>query len=148
LIQKVNTVNAFTPENTQLRFSMPHLRKILKVKVNHQSLMQFVIFFVLYYTFVIQYGWGLRNASSIDFPTFYGASVNFFRFGESPYDLEKLRLLISPRVYPYLYPPPSLLLFFPLSELTYIDARHALLIVNHLLFLLLIFTIPLCLNQS
>jgi alpha-1,2-mannosyltransferase len=51
-------------------------------------------------------------------------------------------------VYPYLYPPPSLLFFFPLSALTYADARHIVLIVNQLLFLFLVWAIPLSLFRA
>jgi alpha-1,2-mannosyltransferase len=41
-------------------------------------------------------------------------------------------------VYPYLYPPPSLLLFYPLSVLDYDTARHTVLLVNHVIILALL----------
>ena len=109
-----------------------------------------MIFSTLYGPFILQYGWRYRNIPNVDLPSFYAASVTVFNYGESPYDPARLRLSMEPGVYvfPYLYPPPSLLLFRPLSALTYVDARHAVLIVNHLLFLVLVWAIPLYLLRT
>jgi alpha-1,2-mannosyltransferase len=56
-----------------------------------------------------------------------------------------LRLFVPPDVpvLPYLYPPPSLLIFAPLSLLTYEQARYAVLLISHLTFLVLLWAIPL-----
>ena len=104
-----------------------------------------MIFFVLYVPFLYDHGWKYRDTPNTDLPTFYTASVSVFNFGESPYEPERLGSLMDHDVYvyPYLYPPPSLLFFFPLAALTYADARHIVLIVNHLLFLILVWAIPL-----
>lgn len=107
----------------------------------------FMIFFFLYGSFLYEHGWKYRDTPNKDLPSFYTASVSVFNLGESPYDSERLELLMDGNeyVYPYLYPPPSLLFFFPLAVLTYTDARHIVLIVNQLLFLFLIWAIPLSL---
>lgn len=109
-----------------------------------QWLTPLMIFFFCYGPFILQYGWEYRNYPNSDFPSFYAASVNVFRNGVSPYNLENMRLLMpNIRVFPFLYPPPSLLIFFPLSLLTYANARQVVFLVNHLLFLALIWIIPL-----
>jgi hypothetical protein len=51
-------------------------------------------------------------------------------------------------VFPYLYPPPSLLLFSPFSALDYVTARHTVLVVNHLIILALLGVIPLWLLRG
>lgn len=109
-----------------------------------------MIFFVLYAPFLYEHGWKYRDTPNKDLPSFYTASVSVFDLGESPYDPERLGLLMDDNeyVYPYLYPPPSLLFFFPLSLLTYADARQVVLIVNHLLFLILLLAIPLSLLRA
>ena len=119
-------------------------RKLIKAMVGRPWLM-LLIFSLLYLQFIFLYGWEYRNIPNVDLPSFYAASVRFFRYGESPYDLASLRLFMSQDaryVYPFVYPPQSLLLFFPLSELTYANARVAVLLVNHLIFLVLMWVIP------
>ena len=109
-----------------------------------------MIFFFLYGSFLYEHGWKYRDTPNKDLPSFYTASVSVFNLGESPYDPERLGSLMDGNeyVYPYLYPPPSLLFFFPLSALTYADARHIVLIVNQLLFLFLVWAIPLSLFRA
>ena len=109
-----------------------------------------MIFFFLYVSFLYEHGWKYWDAPNKDLPSFYTASVSVFNLGESPYDAERLGSLMDSNeyVYPYLYPPPSLLFFFPLSALTYAEARHIVLIVNQLLFLFLIWAIPLSLFRA
>ncbi|MCD4652944.1 DUF2029 domain-containing protein [bacterium] len=104
-----------------------------------------VIFFILYIPFLVDYGWGFRNIPNIDLPSFYAASVSVFQHGESPYDLQKLHLLMGTEVFvrnPYLYPPPNLLLIYPLASLSYRIAHNLFLVINHLVFLILIWLIP------
>lgn len=109
-----------------------------------------IIFSVLYGPFLLYYGWEYRDIPNTDLPSFYSASVNVFRHGESPYDRERLQLSMGQDVYvyPYLYPPPSLLVFFPLSALDYTDARHTVLLINHSIFLALLWVIPWCLLRA
>lgn len=109
-----------------------------------------MIFAILYVPFLYRYGWSYRDVPNRDLPSFYAASVSVFNLGESPYDSARLEMLMEgdEYVFPYLYPPPSLLLFFPLSLLTYADARQLVLVVNHLLFLFLVWAIPLYLLRK
>lgn len=100
---------------------------------------------VLYAVFVLDYVQTVR--SNTDIPTFYSASVSAFRTGLPPYDRERLERSTdfggaSPHVYPYLYPPPSLLLFAPLSALDYRGAVRVQLIANLVILLALLCLIP------
>jgi uncharacterized membrane protein YkvA (DUF1232 family) len=106
-----------------------------------------LIFTVLYTSFIWSYGWKYRNIDYYDLPSFYSASVQVFRYGESPYNQQSLQRVMEPdiRVYPYLYPPPSLLLFWPLSFVSYASAGLIVLLLNHLLILVLLWCIPICL---
>jgi hypothetical protein len=121
------------------------LRQALRTMVGPKWLTLILIFSILYGPFLLQYGWGFRSIANVDLPSFYAASVNVFVNGGSPYNTERLQLLMGSNihVFPYLYPPPSLLIFFPLSVLTYAEAHHVVLLVNHLIFLLLVWAIPL-----
>jgi Glycosyltransferase family 87 len=107
-------------------------------------------FCALYFQFVLNYGWRYWNIPNYDFPTFYAASVAVFAQGASPYDFNDLRRLLPPDVeaLPFLYPPPGLLFLYPLSILSYADARHVVLILNHVLFLGLIWAIPFSLLRA
>ena len=119
-------------------------RKLSDAMISRPWLM-LLIFSLLYLQFIFVYGWEYRNIPNVDLPSFYAAGARFFRYGESPYDLASMRLFMSQDaryVYPFVYPPQSLLLFFPLSELTYEHARLAVLLVNHLVFLALMWMIP------
>jgi len=103
-----------------------------------------LIFAVFYLPFLQRYGWQYRNIESVDLPSFYAASISAFSFGDSPYDPIKLQSLMgSIYTFPFVYPPPSLPLFFPLSLVSYETARQVVLIVNHAIILMLAWTIPL-----
>lgn len=89
----------------------------------------------MYVPFVYAYGYQLFAQGSIDFPSFYASSTITFNEKESPYSEEALTNVsveIKQKVYPYLYPPPSLLAFYPLSLFTYEQGRTLLMVINHL----------------
>ncbi len=70
----------------------------------------------------------------LDLGSFYWSSQLTFNQHHSPYDLATLSRLseaTGQKVFPYLYPPPSLLLFFPLSWTTPRGAEIAMAILNH-----------------
>ncbi len=80
----------------------------------------------------------------VDLPSFYAASVAVFRDHVSPYDVDRLSRINGAefRTFPFLYPPPSLLLFEPLSLLTLDEAKVAVTAGNHLLVLVVVFLMP------
>lgn len=104
-----------------------------------------MLFAVLYAPFIHRYGWSYRDIPNRDLPSFYAASVSVFDLGQSPYDPGRLEELMEgdDYVFPYLYPPPSLFFFLPLSSMSYAGARQFALIANHLLFLFIVWAIPL-----
>jgi len=99
-----------------------------------------VIFTLLYIPFLMNYGWEYMNITHVDLPTFYSAGVEVFQNGNSPYSYHTLQKQMGQgyNVYPYLYPPPSLLFFYPLSLVEYSSAQFIILVINHLLVLLLL----------
>jgi hypothetical protein len=109
----------------------------------------FTAVMLLYGRFAINYGVNFRGVYSLDFPSFYTASIATFNLNLSPYAPETLnQLMTSQQVFSYVYPPQSLLLFYPFSFLSYGQAQLLMLALNHVLFLLIIFMTMRILNLS
>ncbi|HWE96643.1 MAG TPA: glycosyltransferase family 87 protein [Tepidisphaeraceae bacterium] len=104
----------------------------------------------LYFPFVYYFGAKLSSLTYVDYPSFYSGAHLAFRERQSPYDPNVLRdtaeqsraaapldaraageAPVNQRIYPYLYPPPSLLLFYPLAHMSYGVGKVAVLAVNH-----------------
>lgn len=81
----------------------------------------------------------------VDLPSFYAASVAVFREHVSPYSVDRLAQINGTefRTFPFLYPPPSLLIVAPLSSLTWEQAKVAVTVVNHLIVIPVLFLMPL-----
>jgi alpha-1,2-mannosyltransferase len=90
----------------------------------------------LYVNFLLLYGYGYRDVFMLDLPSFYGASSAVFKLHQTPYALNVLNQNFNQALYSYVYPPPSLLFFYPLSLLSYDQARILMLALNHGLVLL------------
>lgn len=95
-------------------------------------------FVFIYLPFLYFYGFRYALLPHVDFPSFYwGARVAFFD-GLSPYGplaFGGAQAHLDQIVWPYLYPPPSLLLFFPFATMSYGAAKLVMLALNHALFL-------------
>ncbi len=94
----------------------------------------------LFFYIPICYYWGflLMNGILYDFPSFYHAARIAFVEGNSPYGMyafDAIGVAMHRKVNPYLYPPPSLIAFWPLAHLTIEQAQAVFLIVSHLCFL-------------
>ncbi len=99
-----------------------------------------VLLIFLYVPFV---GFRTNTERVVDFPTFYAGVKVTFEKGRSPYtkeafvnDIELLgepagEAVIGRFIPPYLYPPPSLLLFYPLRFFSFRTAKVLLFILNH-----------------
>src|SRR5579862_5296192 len=96
----------------------------------------------LYFSFVYNYGAKISSLLYTDFGSFYYGARLVFDNHQSPYDEEALTNASKaaeragpfepPRkIYPYLYPPPSLVMFYPLAQLSPGHAKLAMLVVNH-----------------
>jgi hypothetical protein len=103
------------------------------------------LFLLLYVPYLYQQGYQRVFQSPGDFPTLYWGAKLAFEEGRSPYvegAFDEVAREQNRRVFPYLYPPPSLLLFYPFSAVTYDAAKVLLLVASHaclLVFLYLFF---------
>lgn len=109
----------------------------------------------LYGVFLYTYGAKLSTLVYTDFPSFYyGARLSFIE-KHSPYDATALSAAaeraeptregqVRRRIYPYLYPPPSLLMFYPLARLPVGAAKLAVLVINHVCLLLTLWLLLVC----
>jgi len=80
----------------------------------------------------------LQKGILFDFPSFYYAAQIAFSWGGSPYGVYKFHAasaILGRKVHPYLYPPPSLIAFWPLSFFSIEQAQAAFLVVSHLCYL-------------
>lgn len=108
----------------------------------------FWVFVFLYVPFFYNFGLKYINVENTDFPSIYWGARVTFQERRSPYAENAFPKIEGNedwggRVFPYLYPPPSLIAFYPLSMLSYKTAKVLMLAVNHacvLLFLYLVLT--------
>ena len=101
-----------------------------------------LLFFFVYLPFLYHYGLGYIHYASIDFPSFYWAVKLTFTAGKSPYAIgafSEIAKQLGQYVFPYLYPPPSLLIFSPLLLVSYNTAKGLLLVINHVCILIVIY---------
>lgn len=79
--------------------------------------------------------YGYMLWTSMDFPSFYWGAQVVFHGNTSPYTVEAfadINAASKQHVFPYLYPPPSLLIFSPFALMSYKYARMTMLGVNEL----------------
>jgi alpha-1,2-mannosyltransferase len=102
-----------------------------------------MVFAVLYLPFMYYFGYGFLSVENCDLPSFWCAAKAAFALSLSPYRRSVLQgILPSQYVYQYVYPPQSLLMFYPLSFLSYQWAKIATLALNHMLVLFLLWFVP------
>lgn len=80
-----------------------------------------------------------KEQKTVDFPSFYWASDALFNHNISPYNFNYLQSNTEKKIFPFLYTPPSVILFYPLSLFEYKDALVIYTIINHLAIILAIF---------
>lgn len=100
------------------------------------------LFVFLYVPFLYQYGYRMAFANPGDFPTIYWGARLAFAERSSPYldgALRAFEAVVNRRVFPYLYPPPSLLAFYPFSLVTYDAAKVLLLAASHACVLVILY---------
>ncbi|MCA1658950.1 MAG: DUF2029 domain-containing protein [Verrucomicrobiaceae bacterium] len=92
----------------------------------------------LYLPLAYRYGWLLTQKSTVDFPTFWYAGVLTFEQDKTPYGahaFDEASKEMAQRVHPYVYPPPSLLVWWPFSDVPFPVAQTLFLISGHLCYL-------------
>jgi len=100
------------------------------------------LFVFLYVPFLYQQGYRRASEYPGDFPTLYWGAKLVFEEGRSPYvdgAFDEVARREQRRIFPYLYPPPSLLCFYPFSTTTYDAAKVRLLVVGHVCLLLILY---------
>ncbi|HEX8286204.1 MAG TPA: glycosyltransferase family 87 protein [Pyrinomonadaceae bacterium] len=100
------------------------------------------LFVLLYVPYLYQQGYQRVFQSPGDFPTLYWGAKAVFDEGRSPYvdgAFDEVARREQRRIFPYLYPPPSLLLFYPFSTVTYDAAKVCLLGASHVCLLVILY---------
>ena len=106
-----------------------------------------LIFLLLYGGYFLRNGVRFWNEGATDFPAYYYAAKAAFHEGSLPYDRSTLQKIAvrdgrnADEVLPFLYPPPSLIIFFPFINLDYETARRLMLVSNLVLVLILLYLI-------
>lgn len=94
----------------------------------------FIALFLLFYLpFIFSSGYHLVHTKSVDFPSFYFGAQRAFQDHVSPYGAHAFADAaeqIDQKVYPYLYPPPSLLAFYPFIHWPYEQAKILMIVLN------------------
>ncbi len=101
-----------------------------------------LILVFLYVPVLIDHGFLAAKGPSVDLPSFYYAARAAFSDGVSPYTpstWQSLQRQLGQPVFPFLYPPSSLLFFLPYSWFSYDFVKAAVLVVNHLSLLALLY---------
>jgi hypothetical protein len=100
------------------------------------------LFVLLYVPYLFQQGYRRAAQEPGDFPTLYWGAKMVFEEGRSPYVDGAFDAVVERerrRIFPYLYPPPSLLAFYPFSVVTYGAAKVLLLAVSHVCLLVILY---------
>ncbi|MDQ6654279.1 MAG: DUF2029 domain-containing protein [Verrucomicrobiota bacterium] len=93
------------------------------------------LFVFLYLPFVWAHGFEAWSQSAYDFPPLYCATKAVFDQHQSPYGVNAFAQqskALGRWIPPFLYPPPSLLVLYPLHLFSYDGAKACLLAINHL----------------
>ena len=97
---------------------------------------------LIYIVFLSQCAYKKNFIGDGDFPSFYWGALLAFAEHRSPYvtvAFTEAESLLKQRVFPYLYPPPSLLAFYPFSLISYEAAKSLLLITSYTSILIFIY---------
>jgi alpha-1,2-mannosyltransferase len=96
------------------------------------------LFVLMYVPWVWQHGYLQSQRDVGDFPSIYWGSRLAFVEHRSPYvegAFQQAEATLDRHVFPYLYPPSSLLAFYPFSLVEYNTAKLILLVTSHACFL-------------
>jgi hypothetical protein len=103
------------------------------------ALAAIVVFGILYGNFLVQYAWRNWQVLNVDLPSFHLASRLAFHDEVSPYDRGAFLAqgpAYNQHIFPFLYPPPSLLWFWPIAGVPYRVVATVFLVLQHILLLL------------
>ncbi|MEX1071364.1 MAG: glycosyltransferase family 87 protein [Anaerolineales bacterium] len=108
-----------------------------------RAILFFCLLAILAGNYFIQFKVTQDTDVAVDFPSFYYASKLVFENDLTPYNKSNWRvvkpLYTDGDLSPFLYPPPSLLIFRPFILFDYATAKSHMLWLNHILILLFVF---------
>jgi alpha-1,2-mannosyltransferase len=105
-------------------------------------LVALVIF--LYAPFAYHHGWKLLPGSSVDFPSYHYGAVMAFKMAETPYGpraFDWASEQMHQHLPPFVYPPPSLLAFWPLALMPFGVGKTLFIVASHVCYLWAIWVI-------
>jgi hypothetical protein len=94
-----------------------------------------LVFCYFYLPLIYWYGWGLHATQVVDYPGYYLAAHNVFIDRITPYGFnafDRYAEEFGRWMPPYIYPPPSILAFWPLTFLSFANAFIAFTLISHL----------------
>jgi hypothetical protein len=97
--------------------------------------LQLAVFCFFYLPLIYWSGWALHATKVIDFPGYYLAAHNVFIDGTTPYGFDvfdSYAELFGRWMPPYVYPPPSILAFWPLTFFSIKSSFVAFTFISHL----------------
>jgi hypothetical protein len=106
----------------------------LMARDNQTRQMLVWLFIFAYVPFLIAHGFHTWTQPAVDFPPLYSATKAVFDEHHSPYGehaFEQQAVALGRWVPPFIYPPPSLLMLWPLHFFSYEGAKALMLVVNH-----------------
>jgi alpha-1,2-mannosyltransferase len=113
-----------------------------------------LLFLLLYGVYFVRTSVRFWNEGATDFPAYYYAAKAAFHEGSLPYDRSTLQKIAvregrnADEVLPFLYPPPSLIIFSPFINLDYETARRLMLIINLVLVFVLLYLLGKILGEK
>lgn len=112
--------------------------------MNDKSIKRIIVclFIFIYVPFLYQQGYRRAFENPGDFPTLYWGARLAYVEHRSPYVdgvFVEAEQQVNRRVFPYLYPPQSLLVFYPFSLISYDAAKVWLISINHVCILIFIY---------
>jgi len=109
---------------------------------NKGRLVLALVFLFIYIPFITNHGFRSVEEKNVDLPSFYYATDITFNQHSSPYQSgswQPVQNQLQQKVFPYLYPPSSLLLLAPYAWFSYPGLKLLVLVVNHLCILMVIY---------
>jgi len=121
------------------RFSVKRVQPVriylMDLKYRRASLLPWIVFCFFYIPLIYWSGWALHAKQVIDYPGYYLAAHNVFIDHTSPYGFDAFDSYAEAFgrwMPPYVYPPPSILAFWPLTFLSLKGAFVVFTLISHL----------------
>lgn len=112
----------------------------LVVRGRPDRVLLFAVFVFMFTPLALDYDYIFQNAHLGDFPSFYYGADYIYNQGISPYGTT-LNEEVESHIFPFFHPPPSVLVFYPWSHISYDTARTAAIVGNLIALCVLLYLI-------